>query len=70
MKAEKSKKAKREFTEGPVRKGGSKKIPITPKPDIRPAGQNPSKSAGQIAAGLCRCCGRTLGAVDGQKSKT
>jgi hypothetical protein len=30
--------------EGPVRKGGVKSIPISPKPDVEPAGQNPQRS--------------------------
>ena len=29
--------------EGSVRKGGLKPIPFTPKPDIKPAGQNPKR---------------------------
>ena len=64
MKTKKSKKAKRELTEGHVRKGGTKKKPITSKPHIRPAGQSPSQSAGQIAASRIGCTGVKMFRLD------
>jgi hypothetical protein len=32
---------KGKITEGSVKKGGVKPVPVSPKPDIKPVGQNP-----------------------------
>ncbi len=32
------------FSQGPVRKGGVKPRPSSPKPDVKPSGQNPPKA--------------------------